>query len=216
VNIICLYWKGNFRGRDFSPRDVDRLKRTVDKWIDRPYDFYVLTNCPTSFDGMKTISLKHNWPGWWSKVELHRPSLIEGRTLYLDLDSHVVSNLGPILDYPGNLVMFNTRFYRVRKNEECWKIVTRYQAAVMLFDPGSTSFIYDRFLKDPEYYMLKYRSDQDLMGEWIPKQPTFPNKWLMKMGQLKQRRNLKETIIVTGQPKTMNFRKVDWLERIAR
>ncbi|NIV91943.1 hypothetical protein GWN42_03860 [candidate division KSB1 bacterium] len=125
-----------------------------------------------------------------------------------------MSDLGPLLDYSGNLVMFRSRLHKSAQNKQSWKLVSRYQAAVMLFDPGSTVSLYNRFCLNPEYYMRTYRSEQDIMGEWIPNQPTFPDRWLMKMGQLK--RNLGDTIIVTGQPRNRDFRTVEWIERIAR
>jgi hypothetical protein len=218
VNIICIYWVGDFRGRDFCENDVIRLRETVNKHIDRPYTFYCLTNKMDADIPAEKIALSHpEWPGWWAKVELHRPDLPKGRTLYLDLDSHVINNLQPILDYTGNLVMFNSRAAKVNKNG----VVHKYQAAVMLFDPGSTSWIYDKFSKDPIYWMNKYRSEQDLMGEWIPDQPTFPDHWMVKLSKLinKPDRLIDKTIIVTGQPKLDSFRDpvyMPWLKELAR
>lgn len=220
VNVICLYWIGKFRRRDFTVEDVRRLNQSVSKHIDRPYEFYCLTNDMKVDIPACKIPLKHNWPGWWSKMELHRPDLPAGRTLYLDLDSHVVNSLAPILDYPGNLVMFNTRAskWKQKHPEAGW--VYRYQAATMLFDPGSMDWMYDKFLEDPNGYMKKFRSDQDVMGEWIPNQPTFPDNWMLKLATCRNLRNPpKETIIITGQPGDGLFRRlyeVPWLEGRAR
>jgi len=216
MNILCLYWKGEFRNRDFTVNDVERLRQTVDKHIDRPYTFYCLTNDMEADLPAEKIPLKHNWPGWWSKIELHRDDLPGGRTLYLDLDTHVVGSLAPVLDYPGDLVMFNNRAKIGGKR----KVVLRYQAAIMLFTPGSTIGVYERFSKDPEKYMKEYRSDQDIMGDWIPHQPTFPDHWMVKLSTLKSNRWLHpETIFVTGQSKGESFRNpkfATWLDARAR
>lgn len=40
-------------------------------------------------DGIKTILLKYDWPGWWSKMELFRPD-IKGDLFYIDLDTTVI------------------------------------------------------------------------------------------------------------------------------
>jgi len=226
VNIICLYWVGKFRGRDFTEEDVIRLRQTVDKHMDRPYKFYCLTNDMDADIPAEKIELDYAWPGWWSKMELHRPDLPSGRTLYLDLDSHVINSLGPMLDYPGNLIMFNTRTTKRKQvmGDYYFKregIVWKYQAAVMLFDPGSTSWVYNKFLEDPDRWMKRFRSEQDLMGEWIPDQPLFPEHWMIKLATFDRHPNksIDGTIIITGQPKGVSFREpkyAPWLKELAR
>ena len=222
VNIICLYWVGEFRGRDFTTNDVWRLYHSALKHADRPFDFYVLTNnMKADVPGTK-IELLHgnDWPGWWSKMELHRPDLPVGRTLYMDLDSHVIRNLGPILDTPGDLVMFPGR--RDRKQVE--GVVDCYQAATMLFDPGKFTWMYLRFLEDWDYYIAHYRSEQDIIGEWAPDQPTFLLEWQLKLNAVAKHRWYAnapppKTIIVTGQPSNGLFRRtheIKWLEKMAR
>lgn len=225
INIICILWVGEFRGRNFGPGDVARLKESVSKHIDREYDFYCLTNCSGAVPAKK-LRLKHpEWPGWWAKVELHRPDLpVQGRTLYMDLDSHAVRSLQPILDYPGDLVMFPTPI-----PEEKWshlrkmKWVPRYQAATMLFDPGCApmQLVWRRFIKNPTGWMARYRSEQDVMGAWIPDQPMFPRKWMLKLETVRKLNRVNdETIIVTGQPPDGLFKdikqKLPWLEEMAR
>ena len=223
MNIICLYWIGEFRGRDFTVNDVKRLYASVKKNIDRPFNFYCLTNYKDNNFPFEKIPLEHNWPGWWSKMELHRSNLPEGRTLYLDLDSHVIRSLQPILDYEGDLVMFDTiipaeRFEFFEKKG--W--ICRYQAATMLFDSGTScmEFVYNRFLQHPKSWMKQYRSDQDIMGDWLPDQPTFPKEWMIKLATTrKYRQPPDDCIIVTGQTKDGLFRRTDsipWLEQMAR
>jgi hypothetical protein len=155
------------------------------------------------------IPLLHNWPGWWSKVELHRNDLPEGRTLYIDLDTTVVSSLKPVWGIEGDLVMFDNRM-RIRLDRtkrDSQREVYNYQAGIMLFDPGSTyESFYLRFLEDPDFYMHKYRSEQDLMGEWLPNQPKFPDNWMMKLAAVLERKRHPKTIFVTGNAKKYNFR----------
>ena len=223
MNVVCIYWKGDFRGRDLSAKDVWNLCETVDKHMDRPYRFYCLTNDMQSDTPGEKISLKHNWPGWWSKVELHRPDLPLGRTLYLDLDSYVISSLKPILDFPGDLVMFPTKTPQHKIRNSCDEgLVHCYQSSVMLFDPGTKIMVdlYDRFKKDSQFWISQFRSEQDMMGKWIPNQPMFPDEWLLKLASCRGiKEPSKDVIIVTGQPRDTNFRDAKyapWLERRAR
>ena len=236
INIMCLYWVGDFRGRHFKPKDVWRLHETVTKHSDRKFDFYVLTNdMSANLPGTK-IPLLHaeDWPGWWAKMELYRPDLPEGRTLYMDLDSHAISSLAPILDFEGDLVLFDDRTAQheakhIRRNEGGW--VYRYQAATILFNTREWAWLYDKFKLDWDYYLTHYRSDQDILGEWIPNQPTFPREWLIKLADFNKLyyRNVRkpsirfsppdDVIIVTGQPKNGLFsklEKIEWFEKLAR
>lgn len=224
VNIMCLYWVGKFRGRDFTMVDVERLYASVSKHIDRPFTFYCLTNSDEEFpDHINPIALIYAWPGWWSKVELHRSDLPEGRTLYMDLDSHAIRSLQPILDYEGDLVMFETgipehKWEKLKR--EGW--VCRYQAATMLFDPGTKCMqrVWSKFLMSPNLWMKKYRSEQDIMGDWIPNQPTFPRNWMIKLNTIRDYEEPpEETIIVTGQTRDGLFRRthsIPWFEEMAR
>jgi hypothetical protein len=220
VNIICLFWVGDYRGRAFTETDIYRLRETVDKWIDRPYDFYCLTNRPDADLPAIKILFKHTWPGWWAKVELFRPDLPCGKTLYLDTDTHIVRSLQPILDFPcKDLVMFPSK-----ENKKIWGVlhsdgwVHRYQASTMLFQPGALVWLYYKFKENAENYMGLYRGEQDMYGKLIPNQPTFPREWLLKTEALKTGLP-EETIIVTGQGPTYDFRD-PWfapnLNKIAR
>jgi len=226
VNIMCLYWVGEFRGRDFTVEDVYRLYKSVLKHIDRDFEFYVLTNDMEAVLPGHKIALKHadDWPGWWAKMELHRGDLPQGRTLYLDLDSHCIRSLGPILDTPGNLVMFPTPHPGATRMTELGWVIPKYQAATMLFDSGVFEWMYDKFKADWDYYITHYRSDQDIMAEWIPDQGLFFPQWMMKLGQVMKgsKYNItppEDVIIITGQPKGKLFRqtnKLRWLEKMAR
>jgi len=222
INIICLFWVGDFRGRDFTANDVWRLYHSVLKHADRPFNFYVLTNDTNANIPGTRIKLLHgdDWPGWWAKMELYRADLPAGRTLYMDLDSHVIKSLQPIFDFEGDLVLFGDRAVKSQGGG----LVNRYQAATILFNAREFVWLYEKFEQDWDYYLEHYRSDQDVLGEWIPDQPTFPEKWMIKLKQvqLKHRNNadkLQDVIIVTGQPKQGWFRRtneIPWFEKAAR
>lgn len=232
VNIACLYWVGDFRERNFKPDDVRRLYASVHKNIDRPFEFFVLTNdMSLSIPEVNKIPLAHadDWPGWWGKMELYRPDILpKRRTLYMDLDSHAIRSLQPILDYEGGLVMFNTKDKKHRikhKMQGIGGMVYRFQAATILYNPWEYTWLYEKFLQDDDYYLEHFRSDQDILGEWLPKdQPVFPDQWLMKMGTLERTPTFRsrppnDVIIVTGQTKSGGFRKtheIPWFEKMAR
>lgn len=211
VNIICIWWTPCVRGRSFSIPDIQRLQKNVDRWIDREYDFYCLTN----YEGhlpqpIKKIQMHHSWPGWWGKMELYRLDMPPGRTLYIDQDTYVVDSLSAVLDYSGDFVLFRNRN---RKNIE--KTVLRYQAGIMLFDSGQWGWVYSKFRQDAPRYMKTFRGDQDVLGYWLPDQPMFPDHWMIKAGRVPLKKP-KECIFVTGQPQNINYKelpnKIKWIQ----
>lgn len=54
--------------------------------------------CMSNIDvpGVKTVPLKHDWPGWWAKMELLDPD-VSGDFLFMDLDTVVPGSLTSIL-----------------------------------------------------------------------------------------------------------------------
>lgn len=199
VNIVTLLWKGDFRGRDYQDHHVVSLERNIASKIDRPYNFYTLTNDMGADLPGEKIGLVNDWPGWWSKVELFRPDLPCGRTLYLDLDTYIVRSLQPILDTKGDLVMFPTTINGDSQWTRDGWLIPRYQAGTMLFAPGQLSWVYSKFKSQSQRLMQKYRSDQDIYAVWLPTQPTFPRHWLMKKREFERVGGIGDnTIIVTG------------------
>lgn len=72
-------------GGDFSPDHVRALRDQLPELV---------CFSDLKIDGVETIPLKRNWPGWWSKLELFDPST-PGDILFFDLDTVI---LGPVTD----------------------------------------------------------------------------------------------------------------------
>lgn len=77
INIWCVCV-----GDKYSFKRVDMLNYMVDKNINQPYMFNVLT--------------KSDKPGWWSKLDLFNNP---GPSLYFDLDTVIVNDLTPLANY---------------------------------------------------------------------------------------------------------------------
>jgi hypothetical protein len=155
-------------GGEYRPEHVDRLSR-------------LLTDCTVSvltdfaahlFPGMNVIPLKHNWPGWWSKLELFRPD-ITGTFLYVDLDTTVFGRLpDEYFRHPSNLALapFAPEEYR---NQPGYK-----QSGMLLLHERTRAAIWARWNEKPDYWMTAFRGDQEFLynsalpfDSW---QKTFP------------------------------------------
>lgn len=86
-------------GGGYTSEWVDKLKRGVGRGLTIPHRFVCLSDVDVNCE---RIRLKHDWPGWWSKIEMFRPEVIIGPTLYLDLDTVITGQLDEIatLEYP--------------------------------------------------------------------------------------------------------------------
>lgn len=149
MTVACVLRSG---GR-YSWSWVNRLHEGVVGHLNprRGARFVCLTDCPDHTAA--TITLKHNWPGWWSKVEVLRPGLFSGPTMYLDLDSVPVGDLADLLSYTGELALLSD-----------FNAPGQAQSGVMLFNPGEeTHWLWYTFTADPEKHMARYRGD----GEWL-------------------------------------------------
>jgi len=94
------------------------------------------------------IALEHDWPGWWSKIEIYRPGVITGPTLYLDLDIVVTGNI----DFLANLSYDFMMLENFHKKE--------YVNSSIMWCKNVESIpqkLYTKFLKMPDAYIGHYK-----------------------------------------------------------
>jgi hypothetical protein len=82
-------------GGDFTAEYVHKIREGLTKHMQGPYEFYCLNDDPELENVMGTIHLKHNWPGWWSKMEMYR---FDPPFLYIDLDCVINGPLEPMVE----------------------------------------------------------------------------------------------------------------------
>lgn len=76
---------------------VHRLQAMVAANLTIGYRFYCLTN--RKIEGVDCVRPYHNWPGWWSKLELF--DIETGPALYFDLDVVIVNNVDTLICREG-------------------------------------------------------------------------------------------------------------------
>ena len=92
TTVMCVYRSGG----DFKPEYVKYLADAVRRNTTKAYEFMCLTDQPTQvlFPGVDiVIPLRHNWPGWWSKIELFRGDLTRFPAVYFDLDTVILGSI---------------------------------------------------------------------------------------------------------------------------
>lgn len=119
--VFCVLRSGGeFDANDVAALQNGLLRTTPDAALNCLSD----VTTPVLF----THSLKFNWPGWWSKMELFRPD-IEGDIFYVDLDTVIVGDLSEMIQY-GVDTMLDDFYYPVRPASGLMYITQKSKAAV--------------------------------------------------------------------------------------
>lgn len=180
--------------RIYKPDDVVKFQRMVARWLPDA-NFRCLSNVPVP--GVECIPLTSGMEGWWPKMELFRPELPpspSGRNLYFDLDTLIIRDPWPIVNYaapfaaikPGPGVgsgdQNNPHAPEPWKpwldQERKWRH-PRYQTSVMVWDTPHVRKFWDNF--EPAKSMNYLASDQDYLGEQFPNEARMPTEWFRKM-----------------------------------
>lgn len=152
INIACVFKTKKFMNRskpiEYQPIHVQWLMNMVQKHVSLPHRFVCLSDHKGIDSICERIPLKHNWPGWWSKMELYRPGLFKGPVFYVDLDTVILNNIDDML-IPGNggyfVILRNLcRNYGFGSGLLAWE--------------GDFSELYRIFLQNPEMNMKRFRS----------------------------------------------------------
>jgi hypothetical protein len=125
-------------GGDFGPQHVQALQRQVKKFAPWRTKFLCLSDMDVP--GVDCIPLKHNWPGWWAKLEMYRPD-IKGDFLYTDIDNVIVGKIDELLAVG-----------RLTAQIDFWNALT--------FSPEDTrAAVWNHFSRAPEKYMETFKRE---------------------------------------------------------
>lgn len=78
---------------------VRRLRRQVADHLSVDHRFVCLTDADV--ERVETRRMRHDWPGYWSKLELYRGDLFDGRVIFFDLDTVIVGDISELSLYGG-------------------------------------------------------------------------------------------------------------------
>lgn len=131
ITVACVLRSGGVYDAEW----VAKLQRGVARHLSVPHRFVCLSDVPLPAT-IERIPLRHDWPGWWSKLELFAEPF-EGTTLYFDLDSVIVGSLDAIAAHPHRFTMAH----------EYWR--PHLLCSTTMAWRGDYSEIYRRFAADP-------------------------------------------------------------------
>jgi hypothetical protein len=92
INVVCLLRQGGKVGYDATW--VEKLQRGVQRNLLLPHRFICFSDCDVPCERIELLPGDH---GFWSKLQLFRPGILSGPTLFLDLDTVVCGNLDEVI-----------------------------------------------------------------------------------------------------------------------
>lgn len=193
ITVACVYWKGEFRGREdvYDTTWITKLQNMVARNLSIEYQFVCLSNVDVP---CTRIPLIDNLPGYWSKIELFRPDIFHTEyVLYLDLDIVIVNDLQPLIEY-GKTNTF-TLMPNIGGNHwrEGKRLISTYNSSTMFFRPGNMDDLYTEF---DSGYIKEFWGDQDYIALKKPNAATFPENWVCKLKNLPGKKPNSETKVV--------------------
>lgn len=140
MRILCVLRSGG----DYRPEHVLRLQRQLAQHGQT--DFACLSD--VFLEGVETIPLRWDWPGWWAKMELFRPDL-EGDFLFLDLDMTICGSLDVFADLDVLAMMRDV--YRPGG----------LQSSIMYLPQSERPKIWQAWIRSPEHWQRRYPGGGD-------------------------------------------------------
>lgn len=177
--VVCVWVNGQVA---YTPEYVYRLQAMAKRWMPGPHRFVCLTDRPWALHGVDSIPISGPGAlkGWWSKLRCFDASLrLDGRILYLDLDTLVVDSLAPILQYPASFAL--APHGGTFQGNAGLQVVHRFNSSVMVWDAGVNYRLFDDWTPS---VAARLWGDQDWIGEQMPSAACLPAEWFPRISEL--------------------------------
>ena len=175
--ILCMKW-----GTLYEPEYVNVLFNAARANVTGDFRFVCLTNDATGFvDGIESYPIldiglrpQDYGHGAWPKLTVFSKDLydLNGRALFIDLDTVICGNLDHMFDYGSGLVALDSRPWRYRSGP------ARTGTGVFGFDIGSMEYIFERIKKNRDWLIDTYKIEQDFIHGEVSEIKYWPDEWI--------------------------------------
>lgn len=153
-------------GGDFHFSDVELLTYHLNKQLTKPFKIICLTDLfstPTLLaDNLQLIPFEHDWPIWWSKMNMFSPQMEQYRPfLYMDLDTLVINNIDDLFPPKGQTLFMSL--------ENCY-YPNRPGSGLMWLPANNekVKLIWNTWIKNPQPYLgrsIHHYGDQNFIED---------------------------------------------------
>lgn len=162
ISVITVFRTGG----TYTEEHVTHILKSCEAHIKIPFDFYCLTDMKSNFlnRDIKKIPLKHNWPGYWSKMEMFRSDIFENSNdvFYLDLDTLITTDI-------TDIASIDSSFFGMRD----FNTLNLLSSAIIKYKPSDNHYIYDTFLQNPAKWMKCRGGDQEAIHKILKVLPEY-------------------------------------------
>ena len=163
----------------------------------KDFRFFVMTDQYVYENPIETAELVTGYHGWWNKLQMF-DRYRDGQNIYFDLDVIIKGDCNHFLRKEFTLchAWWRESFH------------TPLNSSIISWQ-GDVSHIHDKFIADPEYYMLKYnRGIDQFIYENIPyKTYTMEDKYCSYQTITEER---KDYVVYLFNQRYQEMRKKDW------
>lgn len=176
--VVCMKW-----GTLYSAAYVNVLFNACKKFISTPFRFVCFTDQATGLSseiitrpipefGLDPENYRH---GAWPKLGVFLPheGLLQGRCLFIDLDTVLLGSIDELFDVKGDLVCIDSRPWRYKSGNP------RTMTSIFAFSPGELSWVVERLCTDRSAYISKYGIEQDFLHGEVPNICYWPEGWVV-------------------------------------
>jgi hypothetical protein len=153
-------------GGTYTQAHVDNIYNSCKKYIKADFEFYCLTDMPNEFTNknINKVTLQHNWPIYWSKMELFKPGVfpIDSNIFYIDLDTLITNDITDIATY-------DTNFLGMRD----FNTLNLLSSGLLKYKYNTSHYIYNTFLLDPIRWMKCRGGDQEAIHLILKETPEY-------------------------------------------
>lgn len=190
LTVLCVLVKGPY---GYTSEYVYCLQRMVARHLKRTYRFVCLTDGAFDLAGIENIRIPSmaadvpaNGVGYWNKLQVfNKAHGFSGRMLYIDLDSLIVDDLEPIVDFPARIALTTDALVEERKHLNTDRygrtLVRRFNGSVMVWDAGVADYLWDDFT---HAVAQRLSTDQDWIGEQALEAHGMPIEWFPRVSKI--------------------------------
>ena len=197
ITVACVWVQANVA---YTAEYVAKIQSMVDRHsMSSPYKIVCLTDRPHEVpNGVAPIKIKPHagFPGWWSKIELFNPAHkeIQGRVVYLDLDSIVMKSVEVIARFDAKFAM--VPHAGTWKGRNGLRVVPKYNTSVMVWDAKDPRISKLHAMWRPHIASTLW-GDQDYVGMMLPNEQTMPAEWFPRVSDVDANPDaLKDAVVV--------------------